>query len=694
MMRFWAALVLVCVNVIAQAAPEEVNTDFRTLQVLNRSVDTFVYEYQGRIFIPQPIFNSLGLRSVPEYKQIPVCGRCVTLDSFAEVDDSGGVIILFPYSEYQDKEGKLGVSTRREIPEIATPTQYASWLDYRLSQRADTFNASTDLYVSSPYGTFITRGSYDKDNGYDNGSSQFVVEDVIGGTEVIFGDMNVTSIQWGETAQLVGAGIFSTDPYLRINDYLYQQIEVPVETTTQLVINRNGDQIFEGQQGVGTFLIEDIYGSGLVELEVKKNEETDSLYRFYFSPQSVPKGWQAVDGAVGKFTQGRFANLFGAALRFQFGLTDNLWVQGTAMTTSNAYIAGSTVGITTVYGELRASYSQSDQGFSYASEYSYRTIDSFFSISHIEDRRFLGLNGMRDRRVSRATYSHRLGPVNMTLDARKERDGEFYRIGLNYQRSGFSMSAGVEYNEEKEYQYDIRMRYRFGNSVVNSFASKRSTRVGYTYDKRTDTYDTRINIEQDVSNGSLRGDGTYTSRYGSASVQYVEGRDPNYSYVGSVATDFKSVALGERIGGVLAYVSEAPIAINVSGVSGINVIDKGNSGIIALTRYMNRDVRLDARDFGKRLGRNKETLVTGRYGAYAIVPQLASPGIQLKIEDKSVTHVVLDDMSYEVFPRIGAFIEKASVGLQTVTLMAGDKVRCQVQLEGKDEFSVVPVSCG
>ena len=392
------------------SSPVDASAFFGELLLDNKKVSGFIYEFEGKNYIPIPIFERLGLTAQVSSRTIPQCGECIALEDFAEVQKNGINVQIYPFSSFQSSDSRVSLMSNSLTLSGASEQTWAFWTIYRgrLDDRRSLF---LDNNLSTPWGTLNARTDYYEGRGSDLQNIQFIHENIVDEYEIVVGDINTSRLAWGGNYGLAGIGYFTTDP--RLNDVygLSHDLSIDIESHTELEIIANGRTIYKGFQGAGQFAIEDIFGSGYMDIEVRKNSETADYYQFYFDTQALPEGDTNVNVAFGQFNRGPFRYDYGLAANVEHGITDNIWINTSFLGTQNSYIAGVYGGISTLYGSFISGFSQSDTGSQLDIGYNYSYKHFRFSASYVDDKT---LDNISDRTFSTVRASYRIGNVSFS----------------------------------------------------------------------------------------------------------------------------------------------------------------------------------------------------------------------------------------------------------------------------------------
>ena len=656
-------------------SPVDAAASFAELVLEDRKVSGFIYEYEGKNYIPIPIYERLGLTAQVPRDVIPQCGECIALEDFAEVQKNGINIQLYPFSSFQSSDNRISLAANPIQLSGASEQTWAYWVNYR-GRLDDAYSLFLDNNISTPWGTLNARTDINEGRGADIQNVQFIHENITDEYEVILGDINTSRLAWGGNYGLAGIGYFTTDP--RLNDVygLSRDLTIDIETHTELEVIANGRTIYKGFQGAGQFAIENIFGSGLMDIEVRKDSETADYYQFYFDSQALPKGDTNVNVAVGQFNRGPFRYDYGLAANVEYGITDNVWVNSSLLGTGNQYIAGVYGGISTMYGSLMSGYSQSDTGSQFDLGYRYNYKQFQFSASYIDDS---SLDNISDRSLSTVRARYRIGNLNISGSYVKNQDRDVYSASLfTSLDNGISLSGNLQHSDN-ETSFFATVNFSFSALGTASISLSENDVRGFVRGfHRTDDYQFNYSashsreqgglVQLSAANNAMQANARYNTQRGEHDI------DVN----GSVIFDGTSWSASRNRVQSVGIIEANGGDIDIKGQFQSATVKDGESAALNLTRYSDTSLYLSSRNVMASLSNSTASFSSGRSGAYKVQASFSSPGISLHFPDGQKGDVlVVGEKEFPFFRTVGFFVKGLSSGEYEATVIRNGNVICE-----------------
>nr|WP_282764613.1 hypothetical protein [Alteromonas macleodii] len=673
------------------SSPVDASAFFGELLLDNKKVSGFIYEFEGKNYIPIPIFERLGLTAQVASKTIPQCGECIALEDFAEVQKNGINVQIYPFSSFQSSDNRVSLMSNSVNLSGASEQTWAYWVNYRgrLDNRRSLL---LDNNLSTPWGTLNARTDYYEGRGSELQNIQFIHENIVDEYEIVVGDINTSRLAWGGNYGLAGIGYFTTDP--RLNDVygLSHDLSIDIESHTELEIIANGRTIYKGFQGAGQFAIEDIFGSGYMDIEVRKNSETADYYQFYFDSQALPEGDTNVNVAFGQFNRGPFRYDYGLAANVEYGITDSIWMNTSFLGTQNNYIAGVYGGISTLYGSFISGFSQSDTGSQLDIGYNYSYKHFRFSASYVDDKT---LDNFSDRTFSTVRASYRIGNVSFSGSYinRQNRDVYSGSVFTTF-NNGVSLSGNIQRNDI-ETSFFLTLSFSFNGLGSASLSVSDNDVRGYIsaaqdYDDMQLLYNASHSREQggllqvSAATPSMRVNARYNTERGEH-VLDVNGSlifdGNNWSAIRNRA---QSIGIVEAQGG----------DIHVSGHFQQSKVNDGHSTALNLPTYRDTTFSLSSRDISSSLASPSATFSSGRIGAYKVRAEFVSPGANFTFSDGKKGDVLnVGGQTFAFFDKVGFFVKSLPIGEYLASVTRDGKPICNTLLTVSAVYTKTQISC-
>lgn len=656
----------------------------------DKNASGFIYEYEGKNYIPIPIYNSLGFMRQAPAVDIPQCGTCVALEDFAEVQRSGITLQLFPFSDFQQEGNSVLYSSRVSRLTGRSEQTWAFWSNYT-GTLGEGRGLLLDNNLSTPWGTLNARTSSNEADSFELNNVQFIHENIDEEYEIITGDINTSRLSWGGNYALSGIGYFDTDPRLHDTFGLARDLAIDIEQYTEVEILANGRTIYKGFQGAGQFTLDNIFSGGLVDIEIRKDSESAEYYQFYFNSNALPEGETNINFAAGQFNRGAFRYDIGIASFIEHGITNDLWVSSSLLATPNNYIGGFSGGLATRFGSLQAGYSKSNSGDQMELGYEFLKGRFRFRASHIEDN---NLDAFSNRTLSSVTLGY--GFNNASFNASYiDRNGEG-RVSLSmFGRIGDLSINGNMQRSDSETSFNIFFNYRIGASTYTNYSiSSNDARASLRGNHRVGSSSYSYSLSQSREQGALSQIAMVNDNL-SVNIRSDFNRSQHRAVIlGSVVYDGNSISLSsERIQSV-GIIEAVGGEVLVNGGGRDITIEEHSSSAVRLSPYSDTEINLSPKVASMAINKTSQTFSSGRVGAYKTTVGFTSPGVNVSFEEGRRGDVLnIDGQSYKFFDKIGFFVKDLIPGKYDATIIRDGLSLCAGSVDVKTTYSKQSLQC-
>jgi len=670
---------------IAKAAPY-----FGELYHGDKKVVGFIYEYEGKNYIPIPVYESLGMAGQAPRTTIPQCGECVALEDFAEVQRSGIRVQLYPFANFQQQDNQLSFFTPfNQVTSLSEQT-WAYWVNYR-GEVGSNESLLLDNNLSTPWGTLNARTSSNQEDSFDVDSIQFIHENIADEYEIVLGDINTSRLAWGGNYALSGVGYFNTDPRFTDRFGLAREIAIDIENYTELEIIANGRSIYKGFQGAGQFLLDNVFTDGLVDIEIRKDNETAEYYQFYFDRNGLPEGETNVNFAVGQFNRGPFRYDMGIASHVEYGITNNTWVNSSLLATQNDYIAGLSTGVSGTLGSVQVGYSQSNDGDQVELGYEYFKDSLQFNLTHIEDN---GLDNFADRSITTARVSYNFSRATLIGNYTLRDNQELFGLSLFTRWKDFTISSNVQH-ANSETSFNVFFNYRLGrNHFVDYSISDNDARGSVRGNYNGDNYNVIYSASQSREQGELVQLG-FDNQYVRVNSRF-DGRRNTHrtTFDGSLAFDGSSLTASARRVQSIGIVTAKGGDISVQSSGTRESIEDGESIAVGLRPYAVTEVQTTPTEVTMSVDNKFVAFSSGRIGAYKADVNFISPGVNLTHDEGQRGDTLLvEGKTFKFFPKVGYFVKDLITGDFDAAIVRDGKTLCEVSFTVTTTYSKQPLQC-
>lgn len=696
---FKRSLLACIVSIWASAAVAQtgVQTDFADILVDERRISSFVFIFEGKHYIPVATFEQMRLKNTPLLRSIPQCGECIEIEGFAELYKDSNLYTVFPFTDFQTNSNELSIFNVRNPMSEVSEQVYALWTNYNVLA-GDVVSFSLDSNFSTPMGTLNARSNFVEDEGFTLNNMQFIHDRPIEGYQVLVGDINTQRLVWNQSSSLLGVGYFETDPFQRFQSQMMKDLKIDMPSGDEVVVKVNDREVYRGFQGAGQFNIENIFGAGLVDIEVQKGSAVSEYYQFYFDPIRPPAGTWVKNAAVGLFQEGPMDGSVGGTLSLDYGFSDSLWLSSSALLSDTDNIVGAGINYHQPFGFFSLAGGVSNSGAFAQYSYQFNTDRWRFQFGQTLNEKLL--SGGVDNSLTTASLGLNVG-YGIIASGRysKTSENEVSSLTLAWQYEGFNLRASVN-KDSDDTTFTLNLNYNFNTDFGNfnySYAGE-VNRLSY----RLNNYklgDTSLIGGVDVigSDGARFQAGAVTP-YATINTSYDSSQQLMRSSVnGSIVYHDKSFAFANQpllsVGIVKANGGEVKVRGRSQGYTTAN--DAGIAAI-QLVPYSETSTTVMPSEIAVTLDRSEVLFYPARSGAYVQEVGFTSPGVQVKSDNFRKGDILkIGDTSYDYYTLSKSFyVSDLVIGEYNAIVLRDEEALCQFTLTTSKTFSLLTPTCG